>query len=137
MPDQTHFGQWLKRCRSEYGLTQAELAEQAGCTVSAMKKYEAGSRRPSRVLAVRLAELLHVLPEQRDAFVRSARAPARSTLAGVAAAAHRHSPHGPQLAIPPTPLLGRASDLATASALVRLSCVCSTRHTSSTAVLRL
>lgn len=41
------FGDWLKRRRQGLDLTQAELAERAGCSVFALRKIETGERRPS------------------------------------------------------------------------------------------
>ncbi len=41
-----YFGEWLKRRRKQLDLTQAELAELACCSVFALRKIEAGQRRP-------------------------------------------------------------------------------------------
>ena len=67
------FGEWLRQRRRALDLTQAELAERAGCSVFALRKIESGERRPSKQLAQLLAASLHVPPEDRDAFVRAAR----------------------------------------------------------------
>lgn len=45
------FSDWLKRRRQSLDLTQAELAERAGCSVFALRKIETGERRPSKQLA--------------------------------------------------------------------------------------
>jgi hypothetical protein len=50
----TSFGEWLRRRRKALGLTQAELADQAGCVTGTIRSIEADARRPSRQLAERL-----------------------------------------------------------------------------------
>ena len=67
------FGRWVKRQRAELDLTQEALAEEAGCTPQTLHNYESGTRRPSRELAKRLAEMLQVPVEQREDFVHLAR----------------------------------------------------------------
>ncbi len=66
-------GDWLKRRRRSLDLTQAELADQVGCSVETIRRLEAETLRPSKALAERLAEYLDILPEQRPQFVRFAR----------------------------------------------------------------
>ncbi len=39
------FGEWVKRRRKALDLTQGELANRAGCSVSALRKIELGERR--------------------------------------------------------------------------------------------
>ena len=51
------FGDWLRRQRRALDLTRAELAASVGCSVSALRKFEADERRPSRPLAEALAAL--------------------------------------------------------------------------------
>ncbi len=67
------FGEWLKRRRQNLDLTQAELAERAGCTVFALRKIESGERRPSKQLAALLAQALEISDAALDAFVAAAR----------------------------------------------------------------
>ena len=67
------FGPWLRRHRRALDLTHAELAAAVGCSVSALRKFEAGDLRPSRPLAEALAGALQIPPEDRAAFVRFAR----------------------------------------------------------------
>lgn len=67
------FGGWLKRRRGGLGLTQKELAQQAGYAHVTLRKVEADELRPSREMAERLAELLQIPPERRMDFVRFAR----------------------------------------------------------------
>lgn len=67
------FGGWLKRQRGGLGLTQKELAQQAGYAEVTLRKVEADELRPSREMAKRLAEVLQIAPEERAQFVRFAR----------------------------------------------------------------
>lgn len=67
------FSEWLKRRRQNLDLTQAELAERAGCTVFALRKIESGERRPSKQLAALLAQALEISGAALDAFVAAAR----------------------------------------------------------------
>jgi predicted ATPase/class 3 adenylate cyclase len=67
------FGQWLRRNRKAYDLTQAELAVQAGCAVGTLRKFEADELRPSKQLAARLANVLGIPEAERTAFVAYAR----------------------------------------------------------------
>lgn len=68
-----YFGDWLKRRRQSLDLTQAELAERAGCSVFALRKIESGERRPSKQLAALVAGVLEIDGSELDAFVRAAR----------------------------------------------------------------
>ena len=70
----TSFGYWLRRRRKALDLTQEELARGVSCSRFAIRKIEADERRPSRRLAERLADRLAIAPEERDAFLDSARA---------------------------------------------------------------
>lgn len=66
-------GSWLRRRRHLLGLTHAALAEQACCSVSALRKIEQDLRRPSTALAGRLAARLQVEPADRERLVAIAR----------------------------------------------------------------
>ena len=63
------FGFWLKQQRKTLDLTQDELAERVGCSIDLIRKIEAGSRRPSRYIAERMAHTLEIAPEVRPDFV--------------------------------------------------------------------
>ncbi len=81
------FGQWLRRNRKAYDLTQAELAVQAGCAVGTLRKFEADELRPSKQLAARLANVLGIPEAERTAFVAYARgqaAPPQRSVTGAA-----------------------------------------------------
>ena len=68
------FGDWVRRRRKALDLTQEALAQRVGCALSTVKKIEADERQPSREMAERLAECLLLPAEQRDRFLRAARA---------------------------------------------------------------
>jgi WD40 repeat protein/transcriptional regulator with XRE-family HTH domain len=74
MEQRASFGYWLRRRRKALDLTQEVLAQQVGCAVATIRKIEADERRPSRVLAERLAEYLSIPPDQCAAFLKAARA---------------------------------------------------------------
>jgi transcriptional regulator with XRE-family HTH domain len=67
------FGQWLKRRRKAFDLTQDHLAREVGCAVGTIRKLEADALQPSREIAGRLAERLGVPIEARTNFVAFAR----------------------------------------------------------------
>jgi predicted ATPase/class 3 adenylate cyclase/DNA-binding XRE family transcriptional regulator len=67
------FGQWLRRRRRALDLTREELAARVGCSVSAVRKFEADELRPSRQTAERLAHSLQLTPEEQATFVQFAR----------------------------------------------------------------
>ena len=54
--DGKEFGQWLRRQRKARDLTQRTLARRIGCSESTLRKFEAGTRRPSRELVELLTE---------------------------------------------------------------------------------
>ena len=67
------FGNWVRRQRKALDLTQQELAQRVGCSVSAILKIEADERRPSRQVAELLAKYLQIPADQTDLFLRVAR----------------------------------------------------------------
>ena len=67
------FGKWLRKRRRALDFTQKELAQQVGCAVSTIRKFEADERRPSKALATRLADCLNIAPMEVDRFITFAR----------------------------------------------------------------
>ena len=51
------------------GLTQAFLAHQVGCATITIRKIESDERRPSRIMAKRLAECLAIPKSERENFI--------------------------------------------------------------------
>jgi predicted ATPase/DNA-binding XRE family transcriptional regulator len=92
------FGQRLKGLRRDLDLSQAELADRAGCSVNTVRKLESDERRPSRDLATRLAEIVGLPPRERAEFLRLARG--------------TQSVGRPRLPTPMTRLIGRDQDVA-------------------------
>jgi len=77
MNDTDSFGTQLRQLRAAADLTQELLADALGCATETVRSFENGRRRPSREMAARLADVLHVAPDCRDQFIRSARAAGR------------------------------------------------------------
>src|SRR6266545_6000943 len=70
---ETSLGSWLKGRRRELGITQEELADRISCSLITLQKIEAGERRPSRQVALLLAERFGIPLDERDDFVAFAR----------------------------------------------------------------
>jgi len=70
----TSFGRWLRARRRALDLTQDDLARRVGCATVTIQKLEADERRPSRLLAERLADSLQVAADERAALITLARA---------------------------------------------------------------
>ena len=71
MDEITSFGYWVRRRRKALDLTQAVLAHQVGCATVTIRKIEADERRPSRIMAERLAACLGIPQGEWNAFIRS------------------------------------------------------------------
>lgn len=78
MSDTTEFGEWLVEARGKAGLTQDELAAEAGVHVNTIKNLEAGkTKRPSAQVAANLRKRLGEIPapaEVREEFDQHTRA---------------------------------------------------------------
>lgn len=111
MSTATSFGDWVRRRRKALDLLQKDLADRAGCSVTALQKIERDERRPSRQLAERLALCLDVPRDEREQFLRVARGER----------AVEHMPHGQPaqlighrpapLPVPQSALFGREREL--------------------------
>jgi predicted ATPase/transcriptional regulator with XRE-family HTH domain len=121
------FGEWLKQQRKKLDLTQEELARRVGCTVFALRKIEAGERKPSKQLAGLLAEALEIPLENQPTFVRVARGELsleRLRPLGVSAkpdVGEKPAPTPPQVHLPLSHanLVGRESELAAMERIFR------------------
>jgi predicted ATPase/DNA-binding XRE family transcriptional regulator len=122
----TSFGSWVQLRRKALDLTQAELAERVNCAVGTIRKIESDERRPSKQIAARLAEELHLPPGQRERFLKAARAtiatahleaPALSEAPALPA----EEPARQRASLPAqlTPLIGREREIAEVAALLR------------------
>ena len=103
------FSQWLKQRRKTLGLTQRDLAQQAGCAEVTLRKIEAGDLRPSALLAASLAKAVRAVDADTPNIVEFALG---TDIEHMPAArwskAHRPNNLPAQL----TPLIGREQDLA-------------------------
>ncbi len=117
------FGEWLRQRRETLDLTRVELAQRAGCSVSTLRKIETDQRRPSKQLSELLADCLGIASDERAAFIKAARGQLRVERLGPPSLAFgpRHKPSAPlfNLPSPPTPLVGRESELAELGQLLR------------------
>lgn len=73
MPEDMSFGQWLKQRRKALDLSQEELADRVRCSGSAIRKLEAGQRRPSKQIAELLVDVLAIPAAERASFINFAR----------------------------------------------------------------
>ncbi len=99
------FGELLVRLRAAAGLTQEQLAAQAGLSTAAITALESGKRRAPRFTTVELlATALGLDAQHRQELVRAARDPNRATA---------RDPRRPswRTVAEPTPLLGRVHEL--------------------------
>src|SRR5512139_1850524 len=70
MPDLDRFAAWLKHRRIALNFTRDELARRAHCSVSTLRRLEAGDLRASEQLAASLAKALNLPAEQLEPFTR-------------------------------------------------------------------
>ncbi len=111
------FGNWMKRRRKALDMTQQDLAQKVGCSISAIFKIESDERRPSRQIAELLATHLEIPQDQINLFLKVARQekavdhlevlpPLLTPRFAPASALPKNS-----LPVPPTPLIGREYEL--------------------------
>ncbi len=119
------FGEWLRQRRRAFDLTQADLAERVGCSVSGLRKIESDERRPSRQIAELLARHLQISPDECPVFVKVARGVERVERLGAPGPVSVAGWLGPtplrpgsNLPTPPTPLVGREPELAALTGLL-------------------
>jgi predicted ATPase/transcriptional regulator with XRE-family HTH domain len=130
------FGALLKRYRRAARMTQAELAERAGFSVTYISKLECGARVPQRATVALLADALSLTPAERATLETALRLPPDRRLLDL----HRPErlfrlvlPDLPgdfpplnaldqrahNLPVQPTPLLGREQEMRQLAALLR------------------
>jgi transcriptional regulator with XRE-family HTH domain len=125
------FGNWLRERRKELDLTQFDLGERVGCSEDTIQKIERGERRPSKQIAQRLAEVLHIPTGEQGAFVAAARegsSPGLFESQNAALSGLQISPAGASitnLPTPLTPLIGREDALAEARSYLLDGFACS------------
>ncbi len=118
MDGDASFGHWLALRRKALRLSCVELARRVGCATVTLHKIEADERRPSEQTAAKLADHLALPPAERATFIRVARGeirvdwlpPPDELATGTPRTAPAARPSN--VPIPPTPLVGRAADVA-------------------------
>ena len=110
------FGQWIKQRRKALGLTQKELAQQAGCAEVTLRKIEAGDLQPSAQLAASLVAVAGVADADLPARVGFALSGGEGHGPAGRGSKPRH-PHN--LPAQLTPLLGRELDIAAVRSRLR------------------
>jgi predicted ATPase/transcriptional regulator with XRE-family HTH domain len=113
-------GTAFRDLRLAAGLTQEALAERAGISARSLRDLERGASLPYKETVQRLAAALE-LDEQDGARLLAAATPAprrRTAPAGTAVHAEPAPPTAQPLPIPPTPLIGRAAEVAMVAALL-------------------
>src|SRR5215217_8258105 len=97
---ETGFGDLLRRYRVAAGLTQEELAEQAGLSTRGISDLERGARGlPRKDTLHMLLQALDLAPDDRAALVAAGRRPPAP------AARQGRADEVPALAVSPTPLI--------------------------------
>lgn len=125
MPDLDRFAAWLKHRRIALNFTRDELAQRAHCSVSTLRRLEAGDLRASEQLAASLAKALHVPTDQTETFTRFARGEAIDPALFELPAGARLMPPPDRSAAPhnlPAPLtslVGRKQDIDSLSELLQ------------------
>lgn len=108
------FAETLRRYRVAAGLSQQELAERAHLTAQGVSALERGARRTPYKETVRLlADALDLAPRERNALESAAR---RRISLSAQDALHDHAMEA--LPAQPTPLIGRAEDMAAVTGLL-------------------
>jgi predicted ATPase len=96
----------MKQRRVLLGMTQEQLAQFVACSVSLIRKYETGERRPPRATLERLADALQISSGRREAFITLGLT--NSPPPPTAPALRRYPGYVPAST---TPLFGRSADL--------------------------
>jgi transcriptional regulator with XRE-family HTH domain len=110
------FGDVLRRLRSEASLSQEELAERAGLSRRGISDLERGAHHAPQFATVRLlADALNLDADGRAVLLAAARP---ETMATVAAERDRPAPQA-SLPVPATRLIGRETEVAALSDLLR------------------
>ena len=110
MSEDLPFGLWLKKRRKALDLTQSALADRVGCSLATIEKIESEERRPSMQIAELLADALEIPTNERETFLRIARR-LKSDVGLASVSPILSPPPKTNVPIPPTPLIGRESEL--------------------------
>ena len=89
----SQFGTWLQARRKSLGLSQIRLAQLVHYSVVSIRKFEGGSRRPTKDMAYQLAQALEIPERYLPAFILSARTGlVEQSLQGWSTHAHSFTP---------------------------------------------
>src|SRR5260221_8105078 len=111
------FSNWLKVRRKALDLTQIELADQVGCAVVTIRKFERNVARPSKQIAERLGDALVLSTDERTPFIVFARSITEETPAPSGDHQFPDSrTHLPKFA---TPFIGRVDEIRELAGLLR------------------
>ncbi len=110
MSEDLPFGLWLKKRRKALDLTQSALADRVGCSLATIEKIESEERRPSTQIAELLADALEIPTNERETFLQIARR-LKSDVGLASVSPIVSPPVKTNVPIPPTPLIGRESEL--------------------------
>lgn len=119
MEDGISFGHWIRRRRKGLDLTQDALAQQVGCSVATIRKIEAGSRRPSRQIAERLADCLEIKTAERTLFIEASRAYSGPNMPDSFPLLRKKTNRPHNLPAQLTALIGREKEMTTIFALLQ------------------
>ena len=117
-------GAWVRQRRKLLSLTQNDLGRLLACSKVMVNKIEGNERRPSIQMTRLLIRHLKIPPKQRAAFIELARPELSVEQINELAAPYSHTAGGAaprrasSLPMPPTPLIGRAQEVAAVCALL-------------------
>lgn len=116
MTNASFFGEWIAQRRKLLDRTQRELAAQTHCALVTIKKIETGERRPSRELAVAIADVLHIPLEAQHNFIDCARGVQPVEVLSTISTQSSHAPTVPSVFVAdlpanPTPFIERTREV--------------------------
>ena len=113
------FGLWVKTLRTAQRLTQRELAQRIGCSISTIRKIEMDYRYPSGQLTELLAHHLEVPADELGLFFQTAHSTRHMSRVEAPLADKQPPPVRNQHGFRPlTPMVGRTTELTTAIELL-------------------
>ena len=114
------FGTWIKRRRKALDMTQQELAQRMGCSLSTLFKIESDERRPSRQMSELLIRHLEIPSDQQPLFLKVARKEkAVDTLGELPKLESPLLSLTRRFPLPPNSLIGRTFELAEITRLIQ------------------
>lgn len=115
MSEEIAFGKWLHQRRRRMDLTQQELADRVGCARITLSRIEAGTLKPSRVLASILLDNVGIPQAEHEQWIRFARGLSGLPSESLTRSANRHLTN---LLVPLTSFIGREQEQAEVMMLI-------------------